>query len=265
LDTSFWVRLGVSFVVGSAWVTLSSLAAERFGSKIGGLIGGLPSTVVVTLLFIGLTQTPESAASATIFIPLGMGINGIFMIVYVLFARRGLWVALAGSILAWSCLAGMLVVLEIPHLWISLLAWVLLGTCCTLLIEKCMKIASKERRTIHFTGGQIIGRTVFGGAVIAFAVFMGKLAGPMRGGIFATFPAMFISTLVIAHRTGGGEFSRAVAKSLMVSGMINVPLYALSVRFLYPAVGLGYGTFMAVVLSAGSGYLTYWFIKTTLT
>ena len=62
MDLSFWIKFGLSFLVGGVWVTLSSVAAERFGSKAGGLIGGLPSTIVVTLLFIGLTQSAERAA-----------------------------------------------------------------------------------------------------------------------------------------------------------------------------------------------------------
>jgi hypothetical protein len=39
METSFWIKLGLSFAVGRAWVTMSSIAAERYGSKIGGLNG----------------------------------------------------------------------------------------------------------------------------------------------------------------------------------------------------------------------------------
>jgi hypothetical protein len=55
VDASFWLKLILSFIVGSLWVTLTTLSAERFGSKVGGLIGVLPSTVVIALLFIGFT------------------------------------------------------------------------------------------------------------------------------------------------------------------------------------------------------------------
>jgi hypothetical protein len=58
MDASFWIKLFLGFIVGSIWVTLTTVSAERFGSKVGGLIGGLPSTVVIALLFIGLTQSP---------------------------------------------------------------------------------------------------------------------------------------------------------------------------------------------------------------
>jgi len=71
----FLAQAFIQFLGGAApGVTLSTIAAERFGSKIGGLIGGLPSTVIVTLFFIGLTQTPQVAASATTIIPLSMSL-----------------------------------------------------------------------------------------------------------------------------------------------------------------------------------------------
>ena len=49
MDVSFLSRLALSFLTGAAWVTLSTLASERYGSKLGGLIGGLPSTAVKKL------------------------------------------------------------------------------------------------------------------------------------------------------------------------------------------------------------------------
>ena len=57
MDTSFWLKLILGFIVGSLWVTLTTVSAERFGSKVGGLIGGLPSTVVIALLDIMFTLT----------------------------------------------------------------------------------------------------------------------------------------------------------------------------------------------------------------
>ncbi|MCP4683701.1 MAG: DUF3147 family protein [Desulfobacterales bacterium] len=36
----------LSFVVGGLWVAGTTFIAEYFGTKIGGIIGGLPSTIV---------------------------------------------------------------------------------------------------------------------------------------------------------------------------------------------------------------------------
>ena len=87
MDTTFIWKLILSFVAGSIAVTLTTAAAEKFGSKIGGLIGGIPSTSVVALLFIGIVHSPEYVVQATDVIPLMMGCNSLFLVVFVVISR----------------------------------------------------------------------------------------------------------------------------------------------------------------------------------
>jgi hypothetical protein len=246
-------------------VTLTTLSAERFGSKVGGLIGGLPSTVVIALLFIGFTQSPLIAAQATTVMPLAQGLNGLFILTFMLLSRSGLKVAIPGSLLVWFILAGLLYLIDPQRFLISIIGWLILLIFCYIVLEKWMKITSLGRQAYTYPPTQLIWRALFGGAVISFAVLMGKLGGPLQGGIFGSFPAMFLSTLVITYHIGGTAYSQPVGKSLLVSGLINVPLYEIMVRYLYPSVGLVLGTTLAVVLSLGSGYLTFRFMQTKLT
>lgn len=264
MESSFWIKLTLSFLVGGIWVSLSSIAAERFGSKVGGLIGGLPSTIVVTLLFIGLTQSAARAAESAIIVPLVMGVNGIFVTVFIYLSRRGLALALAGALLAWFGLALILMILDVRVLWVSFLGWVALAASCFLVVEKGMKIVSHGRKVTRYTAVQLAGRAALAGTVVAFAVLMSKVAGPLAGGIFATFPAVFLSNLIISYRNGGAGFASAVAKSLMVSGMITVPIYALLVWYFYPRLGLGLGTLLAFLVAAGAGLLTLRVMKSRL-
>lgn len=193
--------------------------------------------------------------------PISQGLNGIVVIVYLLFVRRGLVSGLLGALFVWFSLATILVATGIQSIWTSVACWGLLVLVCYLVVEKCMHISSKGKVKVHYTTSQIALRALFGGAVIAFAVLMGKLGGPIYGGIFATFPAMFLSTLVITYRTGGVEFSRAVGKALLVSGTVNVALYAIVVRYSYALFGLVIGTAIALVFSFITGYLTYLFMR----
>lgn len=264
MDVTFWFKLSLSFIVGSLWVTLTTLSAERFGSKLGGLIGGLPSTVVIALLFIGLTQSPQVAAQTTTVMPLAQGLNGLFILTFMLLIQRGLWSGLLWALLVWFIQSTLLYLLDIHALWISLIGWLLLLFFCYAVLEKWMKIPSLGKMDVSYPPSQLIWRALFGGMVIALAVFMGKLGGPLLGGIFGSFPAMFLSTLVITYNTGGPDFSRSVGKSLLISGLINVPLYEIVVRFLYPSLGLGLGTILALLFSLGTGYLTFLFVKTRL-
>jgi uncharacterized membrane protein (GlpM family) len=264
MDAAFWLKLTLSFIVGSLWVTVTTLSAERFGSKIGGLIGGLPSTVVIALLFIGVTQSAQVAAQATTVMPLAQGVNGLFALAFMLLVKRGLRPALSGSLLVWFLLSTFLYLLDIQEFWISILGWLVLLAFCYWVVERQMKLESKGRLQVSYPPAQIAWRALFGGTVIAWAVFMGKVGGPLLGGIFGSFPAMYLTNLVITSLMGGPEFSRSVGKSLLISGMVNVPLYEMIVRLLYPTIGLGWGTVIALVIISGTGYLTFQFIKTRL-
>ncbi len=264
MDASFWLKLVLSFVVGSLWVTLTTLSAERLGSKVGGLIGGLPSTVVIALLFIGFTQSPQVAAQATTVMPLAQGLNGLFVLTFMSLVRRSVWVGLLGAVLVWLVQSTLLYWLDIQAFWISVVGWLVLLIFCYWVLEKRMKVSSRGKLKTSYPPARIMWRALFGGGVIAFAVFMGKLGGPLLGGIFGSFPAMFLSTLVITCNSGGPDFSRSVGKSLLISGLINVPLYEIAVRLLYPTIGLGCGTLLAVLISMGTGFITFRFMKARL-
>lgn len=261
MDSVFGLRLGLSFAVGGAWIALTVFAAERYGSRLGGIIGGFPSTAAVSLLFIGITQTPLAASEATTVMPLAQAFNGIVIIVYLLTIKRGLVSGLLAAVFVWFSLAGLLLISGFKNFAFSVAGWIILASGCILLVEKKIKIVSWPARLASTAPSRAVFRALVGGSVIAGAVLLGKLGGPVLGGIFATFPAMFLSTLVMTYRAGGLEFSRAVGRALLVSGMINVALYAILVRFLYPRAGLVLGTSLGVVFACGISLLTYQFMK----
>jgi uncharacterized membrane protein (GlpM family) len=219
---------------------------------------------VIALLFIGLTQSPQIAAQATTVMPLAQGLNGLVVLMFMIFIPRGLWAGLLSALLLWFFQSTLLYLLDIQHFWVSLLGWLILLFFCYLAAEKWMKIPSHGRLTISHPPTQLVWRALFGGGVIAMAVLMGKIGGPLLGGIFSSFPAMFLSTLVIMDNTSGPNFARSIGKSLLISGLINVPLYEIMVRFFYPSVGLGLGTGLALLFSLCTGYLTFLFMKARL-
>jgi len=234
--------------------------ADRFGSRIGGIIGGLPSTVVVALLFIGWIRGPEDAAAAAILVPLAIALTGPFLVVYALIAKRGLVLSLSIALATWFVLSAIIFLIGLDNFGFSLIGWIIIFPASFLILDKGLKVRSKPRLAAAFSLGRAIERGLFGGTVIIIAVLLSELGGPFLGGIFSCFPAVFISTLAVVHRERGPDFSVAVAKSLLVSATINVALYGIAVHFLYPAVGVWAGTGIALVISCGSGYATIHFV-----
>lgn len=260
----FWLHLILAFIVGSIWVTLTTVAAERFGSKAGGFIGGLPSTAVVSFFFIGLSQTPTVASQSTTVFPLAYGFTGLFLVFYAMLVRKGFLVALLGSLLTWFTLSALIVILDVKNFVFSLIACALILLFSYHMLESRLKVESVPSVKIHYAPTQILCRAVFSGFLIAFVVFISKFAGPVFGGIFSAFPAVFTSTLVISYQSGGLEFSRAITKPLMLTGMITIVIYGLGVRFFYPGLGLVLGTVVAYALAMASAVFTSIFIRKKL-
>ncbi len=257
LTAVFWFKLLQSFLAGSIWVTVTTLIAERYGSRVGGFIGGLPSTIILALFFIGITQSASAAVAATTVVPLMMGFNGIFMVVYLMNLKHGFGPGLGSALAVWVILAGFLVMVNVNSFILSVTVWIILIVLCYLAVEKFARIPAHGKIQVHYTFNQILFRGLFAGILIAFAVFMSKIGGPLLGGIFAVFPAIFISTIVITYRSGGRDFSRAVVKTLTLSGMINVGLYAIAVRYYYAWQGLAVGTMMAIITAMILSYAVF--------
>jgi uncharacterized membrane protein (GlpM family) len=260
----FYLKLLLAFGVGGLMVTLATVAAERLGSKMGGLVGGLPTMVGTSLFFIGYAQTPQIASEATSAIPLIMGFNGLFLVIYVVLAKWGAWVGMMGALLLWFVFAYAAFFLRIDSFALSLLVFIFSLAGTYHLLEKRFRFPSTGRLNIRYTPFQIISRALFSGSVVSAAVYLSKVGGPIWGGIIAPFPTVYLSTLIIMAKSKGVEFSRMITKSLLVSGMVNVVVYATAVRFFYPLFSLAAGTLLSLATVALSAYGTYWFMKTKM-
>ena len=265
ITSLFAAQLAVTFIVGGLWIFLTVLAGSHFGSKIGGFIGGLPSTALLSFFFIGYTQSPELAARATTVFPLAVGVSGVFLVVYASVSRLGFLPALSVSLLVWCALSYLILVLHPERFGLILLVYAVVMVCAFHILENILSVRSVKNVATHAALRHMAIRSVFGGLVIMLTVLLAKLAGPFVGGILAAFPAMFIATLTITYQTQGIAYSRALTKPLLVTGMITVAGYAIGVRYLYPAAGLYLGTILSMLIASICAYFTLTVILRRLT
>ncbi len=260
MDSAFVFNCVLTFLVGSLWITFTTVLAERLGSQIGGWLAGLPSIIVVTLLFIGVTQSTDAAVQATTIVPLSMCFSGLFLVIYALLSPFSFSVAITVAFLVWFAHAVVTAVLHWADYAVAMVIFVA-GLCLWYLVLERMKLGTAGEAKIRYTAGQILGRAIFSGGIMVSAVVVSRVAGPILGGSFSAFPGVFASTCVITYQSRGLAFSRAITQSLMVSGLTNVVVYASAVRFLYPVAGIAAGTVLAYAISMVSGYATYRFIN----
>jgi hypothetical protein len=256
MDNVFFIKLAISFIVSGTWVVLSTISAEKLGPKIGGLISGLPSSVMFGTLFIALTQDAGAAVKATTIMPILAGISCLFLLTYVSLVRRGLWLSLVISFISWLFLSACLVLLKFDNYPVSLFGYFVLLCSSYYIMEHRLKIRSVAGKKVIYTPVLIVTRGVISGTMIVVSVLLGKLGGPLLGGMFTMFPAMFASTILITYFSQGVEFSSATMKSAML-GAVSVVVYSLVVRFTYLPFCIFLGTLTSVAVSFSGGYLIY--------
>jgi uncharacterized membrane protein (GlpM family) len=255
----FLTKLVLSFLIGGAWVTAATRLAERHGTKIGGLVTGLPSTALVSLFFIGWTQSPAAAVEATTVVPLIGAVNALFLLIYIFLVRRHFWAAISSSLLFWGLSSSALVLLNFADFYLSLIIYFIVVPVSYFIIEKRIHVRSQAARKVVNTWTTLALRAFFSGLIVALAVLVGKTGGPLLGGMLAMFPAMFTGTLLITYFTHGPLFSSAMMKVALVSAA-SVILYAVLVRWTYIPLGLLWGTLVSAIVSFASVFLVRIFV-----
>ncbi len=261
IDGIFLLKLLISFIIGSLWITGSTILAEKFGSKVGGVIAGMPSSIVIGLFFIGWTQTPLIAAQSAVIVPIAQGISALLVVMYVFLVRYNFPFSILVSLCMWFVLALGLVFFKFHNFSLSLSGFAFLLLICYLLLEYVLRVKSVPGQNYRFSVSNVVFRALLSGTIIALTVIFARLGGPLVGGVFASFPAVFISTMIITYLSQGSAFSTGVMKILMLSGTTNVSVYATAVKFLYPLFGLIGGTIGSFLLSLVSTYLIFLLVK----
>ncbi|OLE69917.1 hypothetical protein AUF78_08970 [archaeon 13_1_20CM_2_51_12] len=257
MDNLLILNLILAFTVGGAWVSFAILIAERYGSALGGLFGGLPAISIVSFLFIGLNQGPETASQATIVFPLALSFTMSFLVVYAVLSRRGFRVALLGALLVWAGLSVITALLNLRNLFFSVGVFVSVASFCFYMLKMRLKLPHVAGAEIAYSFREGAFRAIVGGSVIALAVLSSQIAGPELGGIASSFPAIFSLTLFFTFRTSGIDLSRALTKPLLVSAGLTAFPYSLLVGYLYPILGVGIGTIVALFCIVPLGALAH--------
>jgi hypothetical protein len=252
----FIIKLLLSGIVGGAVVGACTMAGERAGGRIGGFIGGLPSVVMVVYLSIAWTQGTQEAYAATTSFPLTYAIMALCVFVYVVLRLDGLVVSIFSFLGLWFLLQAIVVVSGVQSYQLALAVWItLLTIMLAYLWKEGATIVARATRT-QPRRMALRTRVAIGSSVIMTAVLLSKVGGPNMGSVFAAFPGIFLSTLFIAHRNVGVDFSRSLLAPMLVSGMINCIAFVAMLRMMLLDFGIAGATFAAIIALLASGYVS---------
>lgn len=255
MDNIFLIKLLISFLAGGVWVILTTIIADKYGPKIAGLISGLPSTAIFILLFLALSQGPVFAVKATTITPIIAGIESLFLVVFCFISKKsGFFKSLISALAIWFLLATLIYLFHFENYPLSLISFLILFLVSYLLMKRFLYVESSQGKKIIYTPKIILCRGLGSGTIVALAVLMGKIGGPMLAGVFPGFPSVITSTLIIAFYAHDLEFSRAIAKNALL-GIIGLVIYSIIVRYTYLPLGIIFGTLLSIFVSFFSGYL----------
>lgn len=240
----FALQLIISFVVGGLFIALQTLIGERVSLRWRGVILTIPSTMAIGLLFIGLAKSPADAAQAALFIPASEGASYTFVTLFALLSGLRLFLNYGLSLIFWTIFAFLIIIFHPSTFLSALLIFALPAVVIGYLIVKKLPQESTLKK-FPMNVNHVFFRSLFGGFVIATSVFLSKTLGNGWGGIFAAFPAVFSSTLIIYFYLQGKKVIPSVVKSMFFPGALSFPVYSGVAMITFPIYGIWIGTLLA--------------------
>jgi hypothetical protein len=249
----FYFKLVLSFLVGGAFIAFTIWLSEKYGSKLGGVIIGLPSTSLMGLLFIALASGDSVAVAAVPIMPAVAGVNSVFVALFILLHKHGWQQALAASFLFWLLAICLLLSLHLDNLAISIAIAAILYA----ISASYLRRFPHRKADVHKSSAkEFLARSAFAGSMVAAAVLLAKINGPLWGGVFANFPAAFLSTLLLVSGKHGKEFAASMGRTMAFASIAAV-CFSLAFYFSVIPLGLAAGTALSLFVSILAGLAIY--------
>jgi hypothetical protein len=263
MTSLFHFQLILSFIIGGAVIATLSFIAEKTPKHIAGVILSLPSTVVISFMFIAWTTSPQAIGDI---VP-GTMITGstvmLFAITYVYLAKIKLQkiysmpIAIVESLSVWAIFSLPFAIIKFDNLPLSIIIYIIVIT-ISFYILTVRNNCKTNVPTRSYSIMQKIGRAVFAGSVITLAVYLSKTVHPFWGGIFSGFPAVYTSTFIIMHWYYGPDMLQKITKAVPKGSLVYVP-YILISGFSFPTFGIWLGSLVAYLGSI----IVFFIIKKT--
>ncbi len=199
IDLLLVLYLALAFAVGSFWVTVITLAAEKWVSIVGGILGGLPSTSAFSFLFIGLNQSTSVAVEATTVFPLAFAVTCSYLFFYAYFAQKNFKQGIVISLSIWFTISILIVVAGLNDFVVALIGAVGVSALTYFGFAKKLKLRNLKGEQKLFKSREILFRGVGAGSLVSISVLISQVSGPILGGISAAFPVLFTSTIIILY------------------------------------------------------------------
>ena len=246
-----------SAVLAGIVATAVTVAIEKWGGLVGGLLGTVPSTIVPAGIGIYLAGGEDDFISSMMVVPLGMLLNALFLGAWLVLPRwfsnasHPLFLTSMGALAFW-CVMGMgvwfllqntvagilLTEQELAAVGLVLLFFIAVGF--NRRPQPTPKGTNDVSKTVLFARGSMAA------AAIGVAVWMAGLGLPLLAGLASVFPAIFLTSMVALWLAQGPTVPQGAAGPMMLGGA-SVAVYANIAMWSLPAYGAMVGSLIAWV------------------
>ena len=236
-----------------------TLAIERWGGLVGGVLGTVPSTIVPAAAGMHLSGNEDELLQSMAIVPLGMLLNALFLGVWVtlpsrLGERRPLLITTLVSLIVWACAGVILLMIISKATSLGASHWTIGFGGLFLLIALAVRFnlearpAPKGTHRVHWP--VLVGRGSAAAVAIGCAVWLSSQGLPLLAGLAAVFPAIFLTSMVALWLAQGETVPQGAAGPMMLGG-VSVAVYALVIMWSLPTLGPVFGSLVAWLAAVG--------------
>ncbi len=249
----FWYGLALKMAMTAVVVVITSVAVERSGAFVGALIAALPTAAGAAYAILAIEHPPSFIAASAVGSVASDAAVSIFAVTYTLLAQRhGLVLSLGVSLVVWFAITAILRSVD----WTPLGAVALNAAVFAVTIPLSWRYrASGPLRTFLRTAFDIPLRALAAAIVVAVVTTASYRIGSFASGMFALFPIILCSSIVILHPRVGGKATASMMAHAQVA-FIGLALCFLSVHYAAEPLGPWWALVIGIgVAIAWSGIL----------
>jgi uncharacterized membrane protein (GlpM family) len=249
----FWYGLALKMAMTAIVVVITSVAVERSGPFIGSLVAALPTAAGAAYVILAIEHPPRFIAASAIGSAATSAAVSIFSLAYAVLAqRRGLLMSVGVSLAIWFVVAGVLRMIDWTPLGaLALDAVVFAGT---IPLSWRYREAGPLRKFLR-TAFDIPLRALAAAVVVAVVTTASYSIGSFASGVFAVFPIVMCSSIVILHPRVGGKATASMLAHAQIA-LIGLALSFIAVHYAAESLGSWWALVIGMSVSiAWSGIL----------
>jgi uncharacterized membrane protein (GlpM family) len=219
LDPALLLELAVKMMATAAIVVAASVVAERSGPFIGAIIAALPTSAGAAYAILAIEHPASFIAGSAVGSLAANAAVAIFALAYAALAQRqGVIVSLSVALLVWLGCAAALHLVD----WTLTSALVLNAVVFAATIPAGARFRTEAIVKVETRPSDIAWRALAVALCVVIVTAASHSIGSFFSGVFAIFPVVISSLLVIIHLRLGGPAAASVAAH------VHAPLIGLS-------------------------------------